>query len=342
MATITPPTAIDLSPFLTLPLGRLDRMLQLPVGSLQGLFGLSQNFATYQRAYLDVAQGVRERVPPDVLLAVSKLRTALQQCQTAAVAAYYYPVPDPDILALVELMTDVEDAVTQLRTTADFFGVEIKQDGSPVQGSTSYMVRQGDTLENVARRFLGNPEAWTQIARFNDINLSTVTADTTLASWTGRTIQIPIDTRSQPVGRDPAVLDAPIGVRALGTNWPLTLTSRTRLDGQGVELTTLDPVSTVLQGLSLRLETVLGSMPDTPSFGSYLPALIGRNFGEITLQMLEAHIRATLLADPRVSDVVHVSLVQTNDQILAGFQLRLFNGLTLSELWAAYNIRSGS
>jgi hypothetical protein len=236
------------------------------------------------------------------------------------------------------MVDQIEEGLNILDILPVTFGVSLDKEGHVVSGSLTYTVRQGDTLESISFRFLGSSEHWVDIARFNDIDLSTVGAVSPLNLWIGTRLNIPASSGSNlQVQRDPSVLDAAIGLRSLGTNLPLTLVSKTRPDGQ-VDFVVLNYVNTVLEGLQCRLETLMGSLPDAPSFGSYVPSLLGQDYGEMTDRMLESHIVASLKDDPRVKDVLNFSLDRVDDKLQAYFQVTLFNDLTIEQLMLGYTI----
>lgn len=104
------------------------------------------------------------------------------------------------------------------------------------------------------------------------------------------------------------------------------------------DLAVLNYTNTVLEGLGTRLETVVGTLPDAPTFGSYIPTLLGYDYGDMTDRILESHIVASLKQDPRVKDVLNFSLNRAADSLQAFFEVRLFNGLTYEELYIGYTL----
>ncbi len=326
----------DPVPFLTLSVAELERAIGVKENHLIELFNLMEEYQSFADAYKNVVEFISERIPGEILIKIKRAKELLVTAENST-SRTFYQNSDQNIFALSEILTDFSDSLEQLSSFGAFFGVEIAQDGAPVAGSISYQVRQGDTLETIALKNLGDSENWVQIARFNDIDVGIVGSSSPLDIWVGRKIQLPLGRNSGQLRRDPSVLDAPIGTRGLGKNYPLVLHTRTREDGTR-DLDVLNYTNTLLEGLSTRLETPIGVLPDFPEYGSFLPNLLGQNFGNVMDRMLTTHVDITLRADPRVENVLEVITDRNDDKLNIYFQLNLFNGLTLEELWLSYTV----
>lgn len=331
---------VDLTPILTAPVNTLARLIGVSPSVLFELLDLVNSYNSWSAEYDSVINGALERVTPSTLQTIKRAQILLDQVG-ASVSKAFYNSQDPDILALSELITDISDSVSQLNIRAAVAGAEIGVDGAPVAAAITYRVNQGDTLEGIAVRILGDSEAWVKVARFNDIDLATVGAITPLNSWVGRVLQLPTTGTSVRAERDPAVLDAPVGLRALGTNFPLTLASRSRNDVSApgnVEFDVLNYSNAVLESLQTRLETAIGTLPDFPEYGSYVFTLLGQDHGVMSDRLLATHVETVLKSDPRVADVLNATIDKSDSAITINFQVRLFNGLTTSDLWLGYTL----
>ena len=326
----------DPTPFLTAPLPTLDLQLGLPQQTLENLFSYASNFSEFTTAYQNVASSSTARVPANVSSDLANFQSLLATAYPAAVAANASNQNDPNVMALIEMLAVLDDAVDAVLATPAVLGAEITNAGALAVQALSYQVRQGDTLEGIALAVLGDPEQWVNIARYNDLNLDVVDQDGPLNTWVGTIIGIPVPNGSAPLARDPSVWDAVVGTRALGSNWGCTLTLNTRPDGTA-DFTVLPPTNTVLEGLSARLMVPLGGLPDAPQFGSYTPLILGQSFGDMTPGVIQANMIAALLADPRVSEVTNFQMTVNGSAITILFQLTLFNGLTLNDLWASFD-----
>jgi hypothetical protein len=325
----------DPTPSFTLALEDIERICRISEGTLTELFELAGRFSEFSKAYKNVISGAAQRIAAEILSDIDRMKLLITQAYGPAVAAFDRS-PEPNIAALVEMLTSFDEAVGQLQIMPALEGLDTKADGSSAIRAISYTITQGDTLETIAFRLTGDSSNWVDIARYNDFNLGIVGSEDTLTDWIGRTISIPATTTNSPLKRDPAVWDAAIGTRALGRNFGLTLSTRTRSDGF-VDIQVIDSTNTLLEGLSARLDTQLGAIPDNPDFGSYLPTIFGHSFGGMTDRMLEVHMRAALLADPRVEEVLDLQLTKEQDSIVAFFRIQAFNGITTNQLLASFN-----
>ena len=81
-------------------------------------------------------------------------------------------------------------------------------------------------------------------------------------------------------------------------------------DGGGEDLQTLMGRDNLAQALTLRLLVELGELTELghPRYGSRLRELIGEPMDSANLELLRRYVRRSLLADPRVEDVVALSV----------------------------------
>lgn len=327
--------APDPVPTITLSTADLEQLIRVPAGTLVELFSLMNNWDIYSRTYKNLVSGAVQRVSADVLNSLSRVLVLIDVAYGPTLTVFQ-KVQDPNAAALIEILTGFEDAVYQLRILPAISGLDASADGSTAIRALSYQVVQGDTLESIAARLTGNAANWVDIARYNDINIGIVGSETPLSAWIGTTINVPAAQGNSSLQRDPAVWDAAVGTRALGRNFSMQLAPRTRTDGT-VDIDVLDYTNTFLEGLSARIDTQLGAIPDSQDFGSYLPILFGHSFGDMNDNMLSVHMTTTLLADPRVEEVLNLQVTRDQDAVVAFFQIRAINGITTTQLQASFN-----
>lgn len=210
-------------------------------------------------------------------------------------------------LTLSDLAT--QEAVSAVATTGPSSGPQLTPQPS-LNGARHYVVHQGDTLAQLSQTFYSDPEQWPLIVQantsvFTDMLLPAPGED--LSDYVGDVLAIPTTQSFTPAQADPFVLDAAVGTRALGTDLSHTPTTTTRSDGT-LDLEVLDPVSTLLEGIWHRLSTPVGAIPDVPSYGSRVPAVVGENFGTLTTAMTIARTTEALSQDARLTSVTNVSV----------------------------------
>lgn len=325
----------DPVPSFTIAVEDLEILIRVGAGTLTQLFALAANFGQYSQAYRAVTGGATQKISVAVLSSLSQMLELIGQAYGPALSSFEH-FQDPNVAALLEMLAVLEDSVHQLQILPALLGLDTSADGSTAISTVAYQVRQGDTLESIAAIITGDSSNWVDIARYNDIDIGIVGSETPLNLWLGTTVNVPVTPGISNLKRDPAVWDAAVGVRALGRNFGMQLATRTRSDGF-VDIDVLDYTNTLLEGLSARLDTQLGAVPDNLSFGSYLPILFGHSFGDMNDQMLSVHIEATLLADPRVEEVLNLQVTRDQDAITAYFQVRAINGITTNQLLASFD-----
>jgi hypothetical protein len=246
-----------------------------------------------------------------------------------AAAATLYPLDMERVVTLAETALLAEEQLDAIDVMLSLYGFTDAPSASssvvlsppPVEsmgpGSSSYIIRQGDTLLGIAQREYGDEDAWTLVASVLPPTFAGLASTESLNTLIGTTIQLPaINTETAPLV--PYVWAAPNGIAALGRDLPDTLQVVTRPDGS-TELVVLSEFETLLQGLIHRLQTPLGTIPDDQTFGSSIPAMIGQDFGPLSGVMNEAKITEALREDPRLTTVTDVTVLQDNDLLEIAF-----------------------
>lgn len=202
-----------------------------------------------------------------------------------------------------------QEAVSAVATTGPSSGPQLTPQPS-LNGARHYVIHQGDTLAQLSQVFYSDPEQWPLIVQanagvFTDMLLPAPGED--LSDYVGDVLAIPTAQSFTPPPADPFVLDAAVGSRALGTDLSHTPSTTMRSDGT-LDLVVLDPVNTLLEGVWHRLSTPVGAIPDVPSYGSRVPAVVGENFGTLTTAMTIARTTEALSQDARLTSVTNVSV----------------------------------
>lgn len=271
---------------------------------------------------------------------VNLQQAALGSTTTAAQSgAELYPPSMPAVVALSESVLLVSEMLDSVQVLFEMYGfADVPSNSSsdvfstlPVDvmgpGSTTYIIRQGDTLLNIAQREYGDENAWTLVAGALPSPYASLASTESLNALVGTPIQLPaVNTGATPLV--PYVWTAPNGADALGRDLPDELRTMTRADGS-TELVVLSEFETLLQGLIHRLQTPIGGIPDDQTFGSSIPAFIGQDFGSLTGAMNEAKVAEALRKDPRLTTVDRVTATQNQDTLEIGFSATARNAGSL-------------
>ena len=167
---------------------------------------------------------------------------------------------------------------------------------------TLVRLRAGETLRAVARRVLGDPERWIEIASYNGWQ-SAHRLGSGRPARQGDTVLVPVQAVDPELGSgargDPYLRDlyvAPDG--------DLVFTP----DG---DLQTVRGAANLEQAIRLRMLTVKGESSGFPLYG--LPLLVGTSGSSGTRAYVAAHVRDQLLRDPRVQSISALAVEDYGD-----------------------------
>jgi len=192
-------------------------------------------------------------------------------------------------------------------------------------GFSERTLGQGDTLQSLAARFLGDARRWPEIALVNNLRAPYLTNDSNLPGTlkVGAPITIPMVQAKQ--GKTPIVTASETALGAsqveeqLGRDlflvregdqfgWAID-TAHGSVDGQIV-----GGVDNLGQAIETRLRTTRGENILYPGVG--LPRLIGSSPRSDTRGEVALRVRQQILADPRVESLVAYSLRIVADQVV--------------------------
>lgn len=165
---------------------------------------------------------------------------------------------------------------------------------------TPYRLRQGETLENIARRIFNDADRWTELAQLNGWIDAHRLPSGRLAR-AGDLILIPSQQEREPQRRG---LD-PYGTDLMIKNGDLVLSND--------DLTLIRNIDNVEQALQHRLKTITN---ETSLFKRYgLPNIIGKRVSSNLIGLVTAHTREQILLDPRISSIPVIEMSDNGDTI---------------------------
>lgn len=178
-----------------------------------------------------------------------------------------------------------------------------------------HVVSEGDTLQMIAQKVLGDASRGMEIAVLNDLQYPFIgsmgDAPSEGVKLPGETILIPVEVEYNLSVED---IDEELYNRALGVDLFLSTDKFNLSFGSGGELSTnisgdlqtVSGVNTLHQDLIHRLTTEVGTLPYHPTYGSKFLSIIGNRKDSTWKQKAVLEVSRTFKSDSRVVDVTDV------------------------------------
>ena len=195
------------------------------------------------------------------------------------------------------------------------------------QSSQDYVVKGGDTLQNIASRLLGDARLWRHIAILNSLKNPYISASGIPGTVrTGDRIQIPSfapppkqQVLTPVIGVDPAASGAE---RLLGTDLGLTRSNdglnqfdiEVDTEGGSIDVKTSAGVPNLSQGLLFRLSTEKGTDQLFRNVG--VDRIVGVNDPAVDRDILGFRVIKAVTQDPRIVSVSNVRIQSEVDTLI--------------------------
>lgn len=192
-----------------------------------------------------------------------------------------------------------------------------------IQSVTYYTIQNGDTLEGIASTLLGDPNFWKLLAEFNNLSypyISTLNPQPQKTLAPGQQISIPSlannPTSSFSTNIVLSQFQAPPSINSsFGTD--IFLDSTGDIDAaSNQDILTITGVNNLKQAILLKLNVYRGELLAHSDYG-ILNILGIRTLPSLTA-ITQSQLEATLLSDPRISNVVNSKVSVQGD--VASFQ----------------------
>lgn len=177
-----------------------------------------------------------------------------------------------------------------------------------------YCVRDGDTLQMIAQKYMGDASRWEEIAIFNDLQYPFIVSLDKAGDGLktpGDIILIPVSVQDSSIAEevlaDPyAVLfGSDLSLSSDKVNLSFSTAGEFDSDEYG-DLAVVSGISTLSQDLIHRLITPLGSLLYHPDYGSDFLTLVGNRNDVTWRQKAAIEVSRCFLSDLRVKSVDNV------------------------------------
>lgn len=183
-----------------------------------------------------------------------------------------------------------------------------------------YQISIGDTLQQIARRYLGHADQWWILANFNKLDYPFI--DTTGTVYPdlhvlgiGGTLLIVKDL-DDPNAKRVATNDSPDQyVLLFGIDMALSLLGDLQANYSTGDWQLESGLNNLVGALRRRILTRVGIYPFHPEYGSNLEAHVGRASDPVAATSVRLEAIQTVLNEPRVQSVRQVTLNADSEQV---------------------------
>ena len=168
---------------------------------------------------------------------------------------------------------------------------------------------QGDTIERVAYRELGDASQWQTLVGVNGLTWPYLTDDPGSASATVLLTTGTINVPASQVAAPSAVTDASV----FGTDLQ---SINGQLQAANGDLVTVSGLANLSAAIIRRIVVKLAALPYHPDYGCLVTTLKGGRNNAALNQLAAAYVARTVKADPRISSVASTTADLSGDQVV--------------------------
>jgi len=208
-----------------------------------------------------------------------------------------------------------------------------------------YLIKQGDTIQNIAFIMLNDIDRWEDIVTLNDLEYPYIVqtnaermenpehlrtlGDEVLIPNDGATLE-EIEKRNLTLSNKGRIANNYYDM-TMGMDMYLDVSKGDRrefigqLVGNNRDVATVTGINNLRQSLVLRLLTRYGTLYRHPNYGSRIPNYIGKPIESNTLQDITTEAKRTITTDERVKTVKIAQAVADRDTIYMEFYITPLN-----------------
>lgn len=256
-----------------------------------------------------------KEIEPKVLIEFDELFNEFDIMQDAFEKRVKGNVNDLDFFEFAEYLADIKLSLDLIKNLPKYLKTSSNFVDKFEEPVIEYLIRQGDTLESISKKFYGSSEFFGFIMDYNDIRYTEVND----SSWIGRKIKIPA---KRIIQRDiDGILDGLIGNNVLGKDIK-SIFSFVDDDIQTVEYE--DCVIQTVEDILTKMEK--GSIPEFPQVGNVTKNIIGKGFGGLSLSFIVNDYEALFKLEPTIEYFSVTNIELLDDALLIDFSFKTING----------------
>ena len=187
---------------------------------------------------------------------------------------------DLDFFDVADFFSDLGDNLQYIKNLPKYLKTSINFIDIFQQPVINYFVKDGDTLESIAKKFFNDPEQYSMILDYNNLDYFSVN----VPGWIGSIIKIPAirTIKGDVVG----IIDGLVGENVLGKDIDTNFYFDTISDPNFQDIGTLEFEDCFLQSIENLLVIGKGTIPENPQLGNTFADILGRNLGSLSYTLI--------------------------------------------------------
>lgn len=228
---------------------------------------------------------------------------------------------DLDFFELAEFFSDLKSHLDYIKNLPKYLKTSVNFVDVFEQPMIEYIVKDGDTLENIANKFYGDQEKFHLIMDYNNFDYYDVNTE----GWIGRKIKIPAMRvlEKNILG----IFDGLIGQNVLGKDIKSEFNFNS-VDNENFDIQTVEFEECFQQGImDIISEIEKGTVPEFPNIGNNIKTILGQNLGNLSYSMIINDLLISLKQEPTLKEVKITSLKIVEDKLEIEFSfINVLNG----------------
>ena len=220
-----------------------------------------------------------------------------------------------DAFEIIQVIDDIKTTLDTIKILPRYLGTSSNNVDVVEEPVVDYLIRQGDTLEIISKKFYNNPDDFDKIVDYNNIRYYEVND----SNWVGKRIKVPLKSLVEQISDE--IIDVHSGESILGKDIDndITLTNN--------DLDVVTSFSCFKQGVLSLLDSPKGSIPEDLSLGHLLGQINGKNLGKLSFPMIGKELKELLSIEPSIksSKITNIEIIDDAVYVDFTFESKLDN-----------------
>lgn len=292
---------------------------KIQLGSTYDFQDYIERFNLFYRNYfiklVNYWKFIDKELEPSVLIEFNQLYNDFLTMQDAFERRVDGSEYDLDFFDFAEYLADIKMSLDIIKNLPKYLKTSSNDIDKFEEPVIEYLVKQGDTLEKISKRFYGDSEYFGYIMDYNNIRYTEVNA----SDWIGRKIKIPA---RRIIQKDiEGIIDGLIGDNVLGKD----IKSEFTFVSDDIE--TVEYEDCAMQTVIDFITSIeKGTVPEFPQVGNISKKIIGRGYGAMSLSFLINDYMTLFKLDPTIEVFTVTDVKLQDDALLIDFTFRTING----------------